>query len=198
MKVAYYPDAGLEQMVPDHFWIDEECKYNITAMYGHLNHLSSKDKKILTMAVNQWTRHLVIRQRVEDFQLGIESYQTRLNLTKPQWHATGFEYKHDYTVIDSPRAVMFRDKYRVRMMMRFNRIHKFSDGTLQQIDEALDYKVKEFRINKMNPEAFEDKEDLSQPGELCWWPRQRGRLQTSKAYPMIKSFWHSRPLSDDL
>ncbi|GKA04900.1 hypothetical protein Tco_0684020 [Tanacetum coccineum] len=31
------------------------------------------------------------------------------------------------------------------MLMRFNEIHKFSDGTLQQIDEALDYRVKEFR-----------------------------------------------------
>nr|GEW44307.1 hypothetical protein [Tanacetum cinerariifolium] len=30
-------------------------------------------------------------------------------------------------------------------------IHKFSDETLQQIDEALDYRVKEFRINRMNP-----------------------------------------------
>ncbi|GKC81776.1 hypothetical protein Tco_1137493 [Tanacetum coccineum] len=61
------------------------------------------------------------------------------------------EYKHDFTVIDSPRAVTFRDKYGVQMIMRFNEIHKFSDGTLQQIDEALDYRVKEFRVNRMNP-----------------------------------------------
>nr|GEY01750.1 hypothetical protein [Tanacetum cinerariifolium] len=33
MKAAYYPDAGLEQMVPDQFWIEEECKYDIGAMY---------------------------------------------------------------------------------------------------------------------------------------------------------------------
>nr|GEV35863.1 hypothetical protein [Tanacetum cinerariifolium] len=205
MKTTYYPDAELEQLVLDQFWIDEECKYNIAAMYGishwwfqrqrfyidrhtskgdcsavkthmrilsivrikvfsmygydymkkivlrHLNHLPPKDKKILTTAVNQWTRQLVIRQRVKDFQLGIESYQTRLNLTKPQWDATSFEYKHDFTVIDSPRAVIFQDKYGVQMMMRFNEIHKFSDGTLQQIDEALDYRVKEFKINRMNP-----------------------------------------------
>nr|GEY23653.1 E-beta-farnesene synthase [Tanacetum cinerariifolium] len=147
MKAAYYPDAGLEQMVPDH---DFEDLYLLN-LQGHLNHLPPKDKKILSTAVNQWTRHLVIRQRVEDFQLGIESYQTQLNLTKPQWDATGFEYKHDYTVIDSPRAVMFRDKYGVQKMMHFNEIHKFSDGTLQQIDEALDYMVNEFRINRMNP-----------------------------------------------
>ncbi|GJV34546.1 hypothetical protein Tco_1394946, partial [Tanacetum coccineum] len=34
MKAAYYPDVGLEQMVPDQMWIEEECKYAITAMYG--------------------------------------------------------------------------------------------------------------------------------------------------------------------
>nr|GEU53288.1 Gag-Pol polyprotein [Tanacetum cinerariifolium] len=74
-----------------------------------------------------------------------------LNLTKPRWDATGFEYKHDFTVIDSLRAVTFRDKYEVQMIMRFNKIHKFSDGTLHQIDETLDYRVKEFKVNRMNP-----------------------------------------------
>nr|GEW40565.1 hypothetical protein [Tanacetum cinerariifolium] len=209
MKAAYYPDIGLEQMVPDQMWIKEECKYDIAAMYGishwwfqrhrfyidihtsegdckavrthmrilsvvrievfsmygydymkkivlrcadlnehviterdfkylypsdfkdlymlnlqgHQNHLPPKDKKIPTTAVNLWTRHLVIRQQVEDFQLGIESYQTHLNLTKPRWDATGFEYKHDYTVIDSLRVVTFRDRYGVQMFMRFNEIH---------------------------------------------------------------------------
>ncbi|GKA59068.1 retrovirus-related pol polyprotein from transposon TNT 1-94 [Tanacetum coccineum] len=120
-------------------------------LQGYLNHLSPDDKKVLTTAINLWTRNLVIRQRVEDIQLGIESYQTQLNLTKPRWEATGFEFKHDFTVIDSPRAVIFRDRYGVQMIMMFNEIHKFSNGTLQHIDEALDYRVKEFRINKTNP-----------------------------------------------
>ncbi|GJW31667.1 hypothetical protein Tco_0051699, partial [Tanacetum coccineum] len=105
----------------------------------------------LTTAVNLWTRNLVIRHRVKDFQLGIKSYQTQLNFTKPWWDATGFEYKHDFTVIEYPRAVTFRDKYEVQMIMRFNEIHKFSDGTLHQIDEALGYRVKEFKVNRMNP-----------------------------------------------
>ncbi|GKB19076.1 hypothetical protein Tco_0852999 [Tanacetum coccineum] len=92
-------------------------------LQGHLNHLSPDDKMVLTTAVNLWTRNLVIRQR----------------------------FKQDYTVIDSPRAVTFRDRYGVHMIMRFNEIHKFSDGTLQQIDEELDYRVKELELNKTNP-----------------------------------------------
>ncbi|GKB30976.1 hypothetical protein Tco_0870377, partial [Tanacetum coccineum] len=34
MKAAHYTDVGLEQMVPDQMWIDEECKYDIAAIYG--------------------------------------------------------------------------------------------------------------------------------------------------------------------
>ncbi|GKB03340.1 hypothetical protein Tco_0831429 [Tanacetum coccineum] len=275
MKAAYYPDVGLEQMVPDQMWIEEECKYDVAAMYGishwwfqrqrfyidrhtsegdrravrthmrilsvvrievfsmygynymkkivlrradlkeyviaerdfkylypsdfedlyllnlqgHLNHLSPEDKKILTTAVNLWTRNLVIRQRVEDFQLGIESYQTQLNLTKPRWDAKGFEYKHDFTVIDSPRAVTFRDKYGVQMIMRFNEIHKFSDGTLQQIDEALDYRVKEFRVNRMNPgldTRFWTKKDVDRSKEFMFAIQKR--LKTRRIFQNLESF----------
>nr|GEZ19106.1 hypothetical protein [Tanacetum cinerariifolium] len=250
INAAYYPDAGLEQMVQDQFWIEEECKYDITAiavrtymrilsvirievfsMYGydymkkivlrradlnehviaerdfkylypsdfedlyllnlqgHLNHLPLKDKKILTTTVNQWTGHLVIRQRVEDFQLGIESYQTQLNLTKPQWDTTGVEYKHDYTVIDSPKTVMFQEKYGVRMMMRFNEIHKFSDGTLQQIDEALYYKVKEFRINRMNPSLntrFWTRKDVDQCKAFMFAIQRR--LRTRRIFCNLEGF----------
>ncbi|GJZ17979.1 hypothetical protein Tco_0554102 [Tanacetum coccineum] len=56
-------------------------------------------------------------------------------------------------LIDSPRAVTFSDKYGVQMIMRFNEIHKFSDGTLQQIDEALDYRVKELKIGLRQGES---------------------------------------------
>ncbi|GJT02961.1 hypothetical protein Tco_0824130, partial [Tanacetum coccineum] len=127
-------------------------------LQGHLNHLSPKDKKILTTAVNLWTRNMVIRQCVEDFQLGIESYQTQLNLTKPRWDAKGFKYKHDFTVIDSSRAVTFRDKYGIQMIMRFNEIQKFSDG-----------RVKEFRVNRRNPgldTRFWTKKDVDRSKEF--------------------------------
>ncbi|GKC25306.1 hypothetical protein Tco_1027456, partial [Tanacetum coccineum] len=241
IKAAHYPDAGIEQMVPDQMWIEEECIYDISATYGiphwwfkrqkfyierhsadtnhraiimthmrilsvirievfsiygydymkkiilrradnqeytiaendfkdlypsdfedlyllnlqgHLNHLPPRDKKILSTAVNLWIRNLVIRKRVEDFQLGIKSYQTQLNLTKPRWEATCLEFMHDYKILDSPRTVLFRDKYGMQMLMRFNEIHKFSDETLQQIDEALDYRVKEFKVNKNNPGLY--------------------------------------------
>nr|GEY39266.1 hypothetical protein [Tanacetum cinerariifolium] len=68
-----------------------------------------------------------------------------LNLTKPGWDAKGFEYKHDCTIIDSPRTVVFPVGNNERKIMRFNEIYKFSDGMLMKIMEALDFRVKEYK-----------------------------------------------------
>ncbi|GJX17460.1 hypothetical protein Tco_0218292 [Tanacetum coccineum] len=61
--------------------------------------------------------------------------------------------KHEdaITTTDKVDDAILRDKYGVLMIMWFNEIHKFSDDTLQQIDEVLDYRVKEFKVNRMNP-----------------------------------------------
>ncbi|GJZ15167.1 hypothetical protein Tco_0550844 [Tanacetum coccineum] len=166
MKAAHYLDFGLELLVPEHMWINEDCKKDFKSLYpsnfedlnllllqGHLNHLSGSDRRMLSTAVNLWTRNLVIRQRVKDFQLGIKSYQKQLNLTKPGWDAKGFEYKHDYTIIDSPRTVAFPIGNKERKIMRFNEIYKFNDGTLTNIMEALDYRAKKYKVNLLNPDS---------------------------------------------
>ncbi|GJS53438.1 hypothetical protein Tco_0626800 [Tanacetum coccineum] len=102
----------------------------------------------------------------------------------------GFEFKAmDYTVIDSPRAVTFRDRYGVQMIMRFNEIHKFSDGTLQQIDEALDYRVKEFQINRTNPgmhTRFWTKKDVDRSKDFMFAIQKR--LKTRRIFRNLESF----------
>nr|GEY64592.1 hypothetical protein [Tanacetum cinerariifolium] len=241
MKAAYNPDAGLEKMVPDQFWIEEECKYNIAAMYGishwwfqrqrlyidrhtsegdhstvrtHMRILSVVRIEVFSMYGYDYMKKIVLR-RVDlnehviaerdfkylypkDFQLGIESYQTQVNLTKPQWTATGFEFKHDYPVIESPGDVIFRDKYGVQMMMRFNEIYKFSDGTLQQIVEALDYQVKEFRINRMNPglnTRFWTRKDVDQCNAFMFAIQRR--LRTRRIFRNLESFVGGRVREGD-
>ncbi|GJR73907.1 hypothetical protein Tco_0086272 [Tanacetum coccineum] len=96
-------------------------------LQGKLNHLSSADKVHLFNAVNLWIRNIVIRKRVEDLQLGIESYQTKLNLTEPSWDATNFLFKEDYTIVSKTKAVIYRDINDQKKMMRETEVHKFSD-----------------------------------------------------------------------
>nr|GEY52480.1 hypothetical protein [Tanacetum cinerariifolium] len=95
--------------------------------------------------------NIIIRQRVEDLQLGIKSYQTKLNLTQPSWDASDFVFKEDYTIIPKPRAVIYRDRNDQKKMMRENEVHKFSDVTLTRVLEKLDHMFKDFRLFKHNP-----------------------------------------------
>nr|GEU77900.1 hypothetical protein [Tanacetum cinerariifolium] len=53
-------------------------------LQGKLNHLPGSEKVHLYNAINLWIRNIVIKQHVGDLQLGIESYQTKLNLTEPR------------------------------------------------------------------------------------------------------------------
>nr|GEU39038.1 hypothetical protein [Tanacetum cinerariifolium] len=57
-------------------------------------------------------------------QLGIKSYQTQLNLIKPGRDAKGFKFKHDYTIIESPRTVVFLVTNNERKIIRFNKMYK--------------------------------------------------------------------------
>ncbi|GJX04017.1 hypothetical protein Tco_0189933 [Tanacetum coccineum] len=120
-------------------------------LQGHLNHLSGADKVHLFNAVNLWIRNIVIRKGVEDLQLEIESYQTKLNLTQPDWDASDFLFKEDYTIVNKPRVVIYRDRNDQKKMMQETEVHKFSDGTLNGILDKLDHIVKDFKLFEYNP-----------------------------------------------
>ncbi|GKC32616.1 hypothetical protein Tco_1039910, partial [Tanacetum coccineum] len=120
-------------------------------LQGKLNHLPGSDKVHLFNAVNMWIRNIVIRKRVEDLQLGIESYQMKLNLTQPRWDASDFIFKEDYTIMSKLRDVIYKDRNDEKKMLRENEVHKFSDGTLTRVLEKLDHMVKDFKLFKYNP-----------------------------------------------
>ncbi|GKD72562.1 hypothetical protein Tco_1330844, partial [Tanacetum coccineum] len=86
-------------------------------LQGKLNHLSGANKVHLFNVVNLWIRNIVIRKRVEDLQLGVESYQTKLNLTQPDWDASDFFFKEDYAIVSKPRAVIYKDINDQKKMM---------------------------------------------------------------------------------
>nr|GEW15209.1 hypothetical protein [Tanacetum cinerariifolium] len=120
-------------------------------LQSKLNYLPRSDKVHLYNAINLWIRNIVIRQRVRDLQLGIESYQTKLNLTEPRWGASDFLFKEYYTIVSKPRAMIYIDRNDQKKMLRENEVHKFSDGTLTRVLHKLDHTVKDFRLYLYNP-----------------------------------------------
>nr|GEX32813.1 hypothetical protein [Tanacetum cinerariifolium] len=89
-----------------------------------------------------------------DLQLGIKSYQTKLNLTKPIWDASNFLFKEDYTIVSKPRAMIYKDRNDQKMMLRENEVHKFSDSTMTRVLHKVDLIVKDFRLFKYNPGMY--------------------------------------------
>ncbi|GJR33843.1 hypothetical protein Tco_1209527 [Tanacetum coccineum] len=134
---------------------------NLLLLQGHLDHLSGSDKRMLSTTVKLWTRNL----------------------------ATGYEFKHDYTIIEYPRAVIFPVNNNERKIMRFNEMYKFSDGTLTHILETLDYRVKEFKIKRLNPgmnTPFWTEKDVTRSKEFITAIERR--LQTRRIYRNLECF----------
>ncbi|GJV02470.1 hypothetical protein Tco_1336039 [Tanacetum coccineum] len=91
--------------------------------------------------------------RVEDVQLGVESYQRKLNLTKPQRTCQHISVKEPYTPNYDPLGIIYEDKSRKKMLIHLNEIHKFCDGTLQSVHKILHKRLLNFKFgyNKAMP-----------------------------------------------
>nr|GEU33521.1 hypothetical protein [Tanacetum cinerariifolium] len=191
IKDASYPDFGLELLVPEQMWIDDVCTYDISAKYG-ISHWWFNRQKIYIerhASLADFQEHTIAKK---DFKNLNPSDFEDLNLLLLQGHLDhlpGYEFKHDYTIIESPRAVVFPVNNNERKIMRFNKIYKFSDGTLRQILEALAYRVKEFKIKQLNPgmnTRFWTQKDMTRSKEFI--AAIKRRLKTRRIYQNLECF----------
>nr|GEZ75678.1 hypothetical protein [Tanacetum cinerariifolium] len=73
---------------------------------------------------------------VEDLQLGVESYQKKLNLTKPDTYRSHLRDKTAYTSHSDPHGIIYLVQSKRNRLMRTDELHKFSDGTLNDVHTA--------------------------------------------------------------
>ncbi|GKE31177.1 hypothetical protein Tco_1450499 [Tanacetum coccineum] len=69
----------------------------LLAVQHKLFHLTDSDIVDFIVAHYMFTRSLIIKKRVKDLQLGVESYQKKLNITLPQQTIPEIEFKEPYT-----------------------------------------------------------------------------------------------------
>ncbi|GJX60259.1 hypothetical protein Tco_0291649 [Tanacetum coccineum] len=157
-KVVKYDIPGIEDMVPS-LWspVKIEVRREDQQLYKfkegdfprlHLNDIEDMllllvQKKLLNlerdvifdlgMALRMFTRCIVILRRVEDLQLGVESYQKKLNITKTETFRSDISNRIPYTAYNNPQGIIYVDKYNRNMLMRTDELYKFSDGTLTSV-----------------------------------------------------------------
>nr|GFB92400.1 hypothetical protein [Tanacetum cinerariifolium] len=109
---------------------------------GKLFNLTVEERFAFNVSLRMFTRSIVIQRRMEDLQLGVESYQKRLNLTKPDTYRSDLKQREVYTAYSNPRGFIYQNKDKKNRLMRINELYKFSDGTLNDVRNALDDRLK--------------------------------------------------------
>nr|GEZ98084.1 hypothetical protein [Tanacetum cinerariifolium] len=113
---------------------------------GKLSNLTVEERFAFNVSLRMFTRSIVIQQRVEDLQLGVESYQKRLNLTKPDTYRSDLKRWEAYTAYSNLQRFIYQNKDKKIRLMRIDELHKFSDGTLNDVCTALDDRLKGIRM----------------------------------------------------
>nr|GEV31588.1 hypothetical protein [Tanacetum cinerariifolium] len=109
---------------------------------GKLTNLTVEECFSFNVSLRMFTRSIVIQRRVEDLQLGVETYQKKLNLTKLDTYRSDLKHKEAYIAYSNPRGFIYQNKDKKKRLMRIDELHKFSDGTLTHVRTALDDRLK--------------------------------------------------------
>ncbi|GKC68633.1 hypothetical protein Tco_1101231, partial [Tanacetum coccineum] len=104
---------------------------------GKLTNLNLKERFALNVALRMYTRHIVIQERVEDLQLGVESYQKKINLSRPDTYHSDLRKMIPYTTYPDIQGIIYQDDMNRNRLMRTEELHKFSDDTLNHVRTAL-------------------------------------------------------------
>nr|GEV98468.1 hypothetical protein [Tanacetum cinerariifolium] len=113
---------------------------------GKLSNLTVEERLAFNVSLRMFTRSIVIQRRVEDLQLGVESYQKKLNLTRPDTYRSDLKRREAYTAYSNPRGFIYQNKDKKNRLMRIDELHKFSDGTLNDVRNALNDRLKGIRM----------------------------------------------------
>nr|GEY28847.1 hypothetical protein [Tanacetum cinerariifolium] len=81
-------------------------------------------------------RQISLHQReecVEDLQLGVESYQKKINLTRRNTYRLDLRIMTPYTTYPDIQGIIYEDEMNRNRLMCTDELHKYSDGTLNHI-----------------------------------------------------------------
>ncbi|GJV11365.1 hypothetical protein Tco_1352906 [Tanacetum coccineum] len=115
-----------------------------------LHHLKGNEQVDLVNPLRLFTRRNVLKKRVEDVQLRVESYQTKLHITMLQITCAGIEVTEPYTIMYKPRGVVYLNKSNRKILMRDDELYKFSNGTLKSVRDTLDPMLHNFVLGYNN------------------------------------------------
>ncbi|GJR43057.1 hypothetical protein Tco_1311160 [Tanacetum coccineum] len=162
---------------------------------GKVTNLSVEERIAFNVSLRMFTRRVVIQRRVEDLQLGVESYQKKLNLTKPDTYRSNLRRKDAYSPFSDPRGFIYENKDKKNRLMRIDELHKFSDGTLNDVRTVLNDRLKGIRMEYL-PETFWSQRDKANARAMIQAIDKR--LKTRRIMRSLERFVGGRPYGVDI
>ncbi|GKF18699.1 hypothetical protein Tco_0063617, partial [Tanacetum coccineum] len=100
-----------------------------------------RETKLMNSLIT-FTRSRVIWERVHDFQLGIKSYQIKVNLTAPTLTFPCIEAHEPYFIVDKPSTgLIYLNSKDEKWVMYLMEIVKFCDATLEKVLKEVKLKI---------------------------------------------------------
>ncbi|GJZ66978.1 hypothetical protein Tco_0630218 [Tanacetum coccineum] len=118
----------------------------ILLVQGKLTNPNVEERLAFSVSLRMFTRSIVIQRRVENLQLGVESYQNKLNVTKLDTYKSDLKRREAYLAYSNPRGFIYQNKDKKNKLMRVDELHKFSDRSLNDVRTALDGRLKGIRM----------------------------------------------------
>ncbi|GJW92258.1 hypothetical protein Tco_0169811 [Tanacetum coccineum] len=119
--------------------------------YLCLNTKINRENKLLNSQLT-FIRSCVIWERVHDFQLGIESYQIKINLTAPTLTFPDIKACDPFSIVDKPTTgLIYLNNKSEKRFMDLEELSKFCDATLEKVLNEVKMKIFETEFLKKAP-----------------------------------------------
>ncbi|GJS41881.1 copia protein [Tanacetum coccineum] len=147
-----FNDDDIEEQTsrwPDYKNLNKNDIEDIYLLIMNIKVLDYADTRLL-WSLSVFTRSTVIWERVHDFQLRIESYQQKVNLTAPTMTFPGIKYHEMLSIIyEHVHGIIYKNSKKEKRVMRHSEIHKFCDATLNRVlEEEIEERLKHHRQKK--------------------------------------------------
>nr|GEV01253.1 hypothetical protein [Tanacetum cinerariifolium] len=211
MKAASYPDFGLELLVPEQMWIDDVFTYDISAKYGISHWWFNRQKFYIDRHASlfgyDYLSEIVLRRA--DFQEHAIAKKDFKNLHPNEFedlnllllqgnldHLPGFDKQMLSTAAMSSSMIihslsLLEQSYSrsTTMNERLCGSMRYTSSVMTWILEALAYKVKEFKIKRLNlgmNTRFWTQKDVTRSKEFI--AAIERRLKTRRIYRNLECF----------
>ncbi|GJW73690.1 hypothetical protein Tco_0133060 [Tanacetum coccineum] len=164
--------------------------------YKHIDgsHVRRDDDILYIVQRRMFTRSGCHLAWWKTFQLGVKAIKRNSNLTKPA-RQTQLREEVAYTPYSDPRGFIYENKDKKNRLMRIDELHKFSDGTLDDVRTALNDRLKGIRMEYLS-QTFWSLRDKANARAMIQAIDKR--LKTRRIMRSLERFVGGRPYGGDL